>query len=267
MPGLAGIRYEGLGVVTQTATLHVSADFSPVGAGPRRPDPLDLLPAGRRSGRDGPDRAGSLGPALEGMGDPPQLPGGDRSTQSDAQVEADARTAPASRTALEDPQDNALVGRGGDGVRVPGWPRVPAGRRGHRHPPTGGLGLTSAIHDAQNLCWKLALVLAGDAAPALLDTYEAERRRSMSATRTLTGERAEPFRDRRGAQRPMAPSSSMKVIEGATCLAWSTGHAPGWPPPRRSSRRILTPTSEEQHVRPTRDRPGQERLAGIGLAG
>ncbi len=27
--GLAGVAYEGLGVVTQTATLHVSADFSP----------------------------------------------------------------------------------------------------------------------------------------------------------------------------------------------------------------------------------------------
>ena len=38
------------------------------------------------------------------------------------------------------------------------------------------LGSTSAIHDAQNLCWKLAAVLAGHASPALLDTYEAERR-------------------------------------------------------------------------------------------
>ena len=50
------------------------------------------------------------------------------------------------------------------------------GDAAHRHPPTGGLGLTSAIHDAQNLCWKLAAVLAGTASPALLDTYEAERR-------------------------------------------------------------------------------------------
>jgi 2,4-dichlorophenol 6-monooxygenase len=50
------------------------------------------------------------------------------------------------------------------------------GDAAHRHPPTGGLGLTSAIHDAQNLCWKLALVLAGNAAPELLDSYEAERR-------------------------------------------------------------------------------------------
>ncbi|HYB22973.1 MAG TPA: FAD-dependent monooxygenase, partial [Solirubrobacteraceae bacterium] len=50
------------------------------------------------------------------------------------------------------------------------------GDAAHRHPPTGGLGLTSAIHDAHNLCWKLAAVLAGDADPALLDTYEDERR-------------------------------------------------------------------------------------------
>ena len=58
------------------------------------------------------------------------------------------------------------------------------GDAAHRHPPTGGLGLTSAIHDAQNLCWKLALVLAGHASPALLDTYQAERRPVMSATRS-----------------------------------------------------------------------------------
>jgi 2,4-dichlorophenol 6-monooxygenase len=36
--------------------------------------------------------------------------------------------------------------------------------------------LTSAIHDAHNLCWKLAAVLAGHADPALLDSYETERR-------------------------------------------------------------------------------------------
>ena len=36
--------------------------------------------------------------------------------------------------------------------------------------------MTSAIHDAQNICWKLAAVLAGSASPELLDTYEPERR-------------------------------------------------------------------------------------------
>jgi 2,4-dichlorophenol 6-monooxygenase len=50
------------------------------------------------------------------------------------------------------------------------------GDAAHRHPPTGGLGLNSAIHDAHNLCWKVAAVLQGRAGEALLATYEAERR-------------------------------------------------------------------------------------------
>ncbi len=50
------------------------------------------------------------------------------------------------------------------------------GDAAHRHPPTGGLGLNSAIQDAHNLCWKIASVLQGQAGPALLSTYEAERR-------------------------------------------------------------------------------------------
>jgi 2,4-dichlorophenol 6-monooxygenase len=50
------------------------------------------------------------------------------------------------------------------------------GDAAHRHPPTGGLGLTSGMADAHNLCWKLAAVLAGHAGDSLLDSYEAERR-------------------------------------------------------------------------------------------
>ena len=51
-----------------------------------------------------------------------------------------------------------------------------AGDAAHRHPPTTGLGLNSAIQDAHNLAWKLREVLEGRADPALLDTYESERR-------------------------------------------------------------------------------------------
>lgn len=51
-----------------------------------------------------------------------------------------------------------------------------AGDAAHRHPPTTGLGLNTAVQDAQNLGWKLALVLSGKASPELLKTYEHERR-------------------------------------------------------------------------------------------
>lgn len=50
------------------------------------------------------------------------------------------------------------------------------GDAAHRHPPTGGLGLNSAIQDAHNVCWKLAAVLKGEASQSLLSTYEHERK-------------------------------------------------------------------------------------------
>jgi 2,4-dichlorophenol 6-monooxygenase len=46
----------------------------------------------------------------------------------------------------------------------------------HRHPPTTGLGLNTAIQDAHNLAWKLAAVINGNAPDSLLDSYESERR-------------------------------------------------------------------------------------------
>ena len=50
-----------------------------------------------------------------------------------------------------------------------------AGDAAHTMPPTGGLGGQAAMQDAADLAWKLALVLRGDADPALLDTYAQER--------------------------------------------------------------------------------------------
>jgi 2-polyprenyl-6-methoxyphenol hydroxylase-like FAD-dependent oxidoreductase len=50
------------------------------------------------------------------------------------------------------------------------------GDAAHLMPPNGGFGGNTGIHDAFNLAWKLAYVLKGVAAPALLDTYETERR-------------------------------------------------------------------------------------------
>ncbi|MDH6113751.1 putative polyketide hydroxylase [Kitasatospora sp. MAP12-15] len=45
----------------------------------------------------------------------------------------------------------------------------------HVMPPTGGFGGNLGVQDAHNLAWKLALVLRGQAAPALLDSYQQER--------------------------------------------------------------------------------------------
>lgn len=50
------------------------------------------------------------------------------------------------------------------------------GNAAHRHPPTGGLGLNTAVQDVHNLVWKLAMVLRGQAPDSLLDTYHSERR-------------------------------------------------------------------------------------------
>lgn len=50
------------------------------------------------------------------------------------------------------------------------------GDAAHKHPPTIGIGMNSAFGDTSNLMWKLAWVIKGHAAPALLDTYEPERR-------------------------------------------------------------------------------------------
>ncbi len=54
------------------------------------------------------------------------------------------------------------------------------GDAAHRFPPTGGLGMNTGIADAHNLCWKLGLVVSGQAGDKLLDTYEQERGRSPS---------------------------------------------------------------------------------------
>ncbi|WP_327085918.1 FAD-dependent monooxygenase [Nonomuraea sp. NBC_01738] len=51
-----------------------------------------------------------------------------------------------------------------------------AGDAAHVHPPAGGFGANTGIHDAHNLAWKLTAALAGWGGEALLDSYDAERR-------------------------------------------------------------------------------------------
>ena len=68
-----------------------------------------------------------------------------------------------------------------------------AGDAAHLVIPTGGLGMNTGIGDAVDLSWKLAATLAGWGGPALLDSYEAERRqvgeRNVGASRYASGGR------------------------------------------------------------------------------
>jgi 2-polyprenyl-6-methoxyphenol hydroxylase-like FAD-dependent oxidoreductase len=50
------------------------------------------------------------------------------------------------------------------------------GDAAHLNPPWGGHGYNTCVGDAVNLAWKLVAVLRGWAGPALLDSYEPERR-------------------------------------------------------------------------------------------
>jgi 2,4-dichlorophenol 6-monooxygenase len=49
------------------------------------------------------------------------------------------------------------------------------GDAAHRHPPSNGLGSNTSIQDGFNLAWKLAMVVKGQAAPSLLDSFSKER--------------------------------------------------------------------------------------------
>jgi 2-polyprenyl-6-methoxyphenol hydroxylase-like FAD-dependent oxidoreductase len=56
------------------------------------------------------------------------------------------------------------------------------GESAHVNPPFGGHGYNTSVGDAVNIAWKLAFVLHGWASPALLDSYEPERRGVVEQT-------------------------------------------------------------------------------------
>ena len=61
------------------------------------------------------------------------------------------------------------------------------GDAAHTHSPIGGQGLNLGLQDVGNLVWKLAGVIEGRLAPALLDSYDVERRHAAAEVVRLTG--------------------------------------------------------------------------------
>lgn len=88
------------------------------------------------------------------------------------------------------------------------------GDAAHLMPVWQGQGYNSGIRDAANLGWKLAAVVNGDAADALLDSYDAERRkhaRAMIDLSTLVGRVISPTN-------PRVASLRDSVIRGASVV-------------------------------------------------
>lgn len=70
-----------------------------------------------------------------------------------------------------------------------------AGDAAHITPPFAGQGLCTGLRDAANLAWKLAWVVRGNAAPAILASYDTERRphaKAMIALAKMMGQLIAP---------------------------------------------------------------------------
>ncbi len=174
-----GIRYEGRGAFSNSVTIYFTADLSPWLSGKawsiiyvNNPVVHGFFRMNRAA------QAGFL--AVNTVGDA-------------------AKDPEAASNAAADVSEGHLIElvRGGVGVpdlpvRIDGWTRwratacvaerlregriFIAGDAAHLMPPNGGFGGNTGIHDAHNLAWKLALVIKGHAHPALLDSYEPERK-------------------------------------------------------------------------------------------
>jgi 2-polyprenyl-6-methoxyphenol hydroxylase-like FAD-dependent oxidoreductase len=125
-----------------------------------------------------------------------------------------------------------------------------AGDSAHVMPPNGGFGGNTGIQDAHNLAWKLASVTEGRSGPALLATYETERRpvgiftTEQAYSRYVT--RAAPYLGTTGIQ-PVAPDLDVELgyayASAAVCAERDDG--PSHSDPRESRGR---PGTRAPHV-------------------
>jgi 2-polyprenyl-6-methoxyphenol hydroxylase-like FAD-dependent oxidoreductase len=168
---LAGIPFEG-GSYPQTFVL---ADLEVDGGLERdavhtfigAPGMLFFFPLGRPASW----RMGGLRPSLPGV---PEREGLSEPPLTELQAIADAFTGGTLR--LRDPVWRTYFRlHHRQAVRYRAGRVFLAGDAAHVHSPAGAQGMNTGIQDAWNLGWKLALVDAGVADEALLDSYQPER--------------------------------------------------------------------------------------------
>ena len=161
-----------------------------------------------------------------------------------------------------------------------------AGDAAHVVPPNGGFGGNTGIQDAHNLAWKLAAVVKGEAGPALLDTYEAERlplcELTVQQAYTRYATRVVPERGTDGVQPPIPdieleiglrhalggdPAPRRTTTAPCTWPAAALGGRPGTRAPhRRARRRPLHPRPLRLAVRRAAPRGRRRRRLGAARA-
>jgi putative polyketide hydroxylase len=175
---LLGIDYQGRGAFSRSLTIYFTADLSPW----IRDNAWSIIYVNNpvlagffRMNRSG--RVGFLG--VNTIGDPKRDPEAAMNAAADVSEERLIELV------------RAGVGQQDLPVRIDGYSRWRAtadvaqrlqdgrvfiiGDAAHLMPPNGGFGGNTGIHDAHNLAWKLAQVIAGQAHLRLLDTYSGER--------------------------------------------------------------------------------------------
>jgi len=175
-----GVEQVGVRGVGSMVSMHVSTDFSQWAADPEVLIRWTWVPHKGTLATIVPMGPNRWGPDSEEWVIHLNYPDQDPRSLDDAAVEADMREA---LGIADHPVEIHLMTRwelmGVVASRLRADRTFLLGDAAHRHPPTGGLGLTSATQDVHNLCWKLAAVLNGHAGDGLLDTYEPERRSSV----------------------------------------------------------------------------------------
>ncbi|WP_067664761.1 FAD-dependent monooxygenase [Nocardia miyunensis] len=141
-----------------------------------------------------------------------------------------------------------------------------AGDAAHIHSPLGGQGLNTGIGDAENLVFKLALVIGGRAGIELLDTYSAERRPIAESVLSATsiGTRI-GFAETAAGQRLFAalspllriPAVQRRLMRAASQLGIDYRHGPLAGPTARRVRSGPRPGDRVPNI-PTRDAEGHD---------
>ena len=133
-----------------------------------------------------------------------------------------------------------------------------AGDAAHLVPIFGGFGLNSGIDDADNLQWKLALVVRGGAEDALLDSYDTERAAAVHSSLTFVTRAAEFMTPTSVESERLREAALSLAAQGNQLTADLSRHRPFHPVPYPESSRCL-PDADEFDSGPG---PGEQSARG-----